>query len=92
MLHGLVGDPEKEAQVAEVAADEVGHITRLLRWLKPFEASRSRSQIHQIISAFQSKLDQRMFQFLPREELRPLRDRMAALTDKLLSDLTVGFR
>ncbi len=91
MLYGLQKNPQKAEEVAEIIADEIRHIQRLVRWLKAFEETPSKTEIQRIIAAFRSKLVQRMTQFLPRKELSGLRTQMSAAIDALLSQLCVAF-
>ena len=91
MLYGLQKNPQKADDVAKIIIDEIRHIQRLVRWLKPFEETPSKTEIQRIIAAFRSKLVQRMTQFLPREELSLLRTQMSAAIDTLLGQLTVAF-
>lgn len=91
MLYGLQKNPQKAEDVADIIADEIRHIQRLVRWLEPFEETPSKTEIQRIIAAFRSKLVQRMTQFLPREELSGLRTQMAAAIDTLLGQLTGAF-
>ena len=87
MLEGLVDDPSRAAEVAAVANDEVGHITRLVKWLLPHYGTKSQAQIDHLTGAFRNRLEGRMHQFLPREQLAELRREMAAIINRLLVDL-----
>ncbi len=87
MLAGLVGDREREAAVEAVAADEVQHILRLLRWLEPIREKPAFGEVEKVTGKFRRNLSHRMAQFLPREELAPLRDGMASAVSDLLGRL-----
>ena len=71
----------------EVAADEVLHIERLLRWLAPLRGKAAWVTVSDMVRAFVERLPGRMRQFLPRDELAGLRAEMADITAELLQDV-----
>ena len=86
MLAGLVGDAVREAEVLEVARDETVHIRRLVRWLEPAAATRAVAIMESMTRRFSNRLEGRMCQFLPRDELDGLRVSMAQVTAQLIAD------
>ncbi len=88
MLAGLCGDPNREAEVLAVADDEIVHVQRLVRWLAPIKPTPEFKVVEGMVGRFVRRLDSRMYQFLPADHLRPLRDEMAKTTATLLQELT----
>jgi len=84
MLHGLLGEGRYADAVAQVARDEVEHIERLSRWLQPWQGAPAFADIERIVSRFRGRLDERMQQFLPRDDFREFRAELAATIDALL--------
>ncbi|MFT5430503.1 MAG: hypothetical protein ACI9OJ_001178 [Myxococcota bacterium] len=87
LLAGLVSDEVKHAEVAAVAADEVLHIIRLLDWLEHWRNQGSWMIVERMVNSFISKLEGRMTQFFPRDELGELRSALAGLVGKTLRRL-----
>jgi len=87
MLVALLGDPERQAEVRAILVDERIHIARLQRWLGAYVNRPVFSQIETITQSFQRNLPGRMKQFLPRDELAPLRADMATLVSGLIDQL-----
>lgn len=88
MLAGLLADPERRDAVDAVAADEIVHILRLLRWIAPLRGQPSYAEIQKVTGRFRRNLGHRMAQFLPSEALAPLRRDMSEIVSALLVDLT----
>lgn len=89
MLAGLLADASHRAAVEEIARDERVHITRLTRWLRKYAGRATWGSVTQVTDAFRRRLDTRMQQFLPRDELVDVRTAMSSLIDTLLQD-TLG--
>jgi len=87
MLMGLLDEGEQREAVAGILADERVHIARLQRWLAAYRGKPAHGQVMDIIASFRKKLPGRMTQFLPRDELAPLRQDMALLVDGLIEAL-----
>jgi len=84
MLAGLLEDQGRREAVDAIAADECVHIARLVGWLQEFAATKTWGSVVQVTDAFRRRLEMRMQQFLPRDELSAVRAEMAALIDSTL--------
>lgn len=84
MLSSLVETEAQRDEVDRICKDEEKHIDRLIRWLFPVKGSSRAVVPREIVLRFERELPQRMQQFMPREELAPLRGAIAAQVSILL--------
>ena len=84
MLAGLLEATDKRHAIEAIAADERIHIARLVRWLREYQGTTTWGSVVQVTDAFRRRLELRMQQFLPRDELGSIREEMAGAIDRLL--------
>lgn len=90
MLAAILHDPTKVEAVRAVAADERRHIARLVRWLAPERRRPAQREVDRFASRFATHIDARMRQFLPREELAPLRSAVGNAVADLIAEFVLS--
>ncbi|MBT9559601.1 MAG: hypothetical protein IV100_26460 [Myxococcales bacterium] len=90
MLAAILHDPTKVEAVRAVAADERRHIARLVRWLAPERQRPAQREVDRFASRFAAHIDARMQQFLPRDELGPLRSTVGSAVADLITELLLS--
>lgn len=90
MLAAVLNDAARVEAVRAVAADERRHIARLVRWLAPERRRPMQREVDRFAGRFAAQVDIRMQQFLPREELEPLRSAVGGAVADLIAALVLS--
>jgi len=90
MLAAILDDASKVESVRAVAVDERRHIARLVRWLAPERQRPMQREVDRFAGRFAAQIDVRMRQFLPRDELAPLRDAVGSAVSELIAELVLS--